>query len=456
MKYLYKYIAFLGLTFCASATINAQAYLIDKVVAEVGSEFVLLSDIEARLAYIRDNYGQIDDNTRCFILQDLMAQKLLINQAKLDSIIVTDDEVDQEIDARIDQILSAMGNDVKRFEEYYGKTVEDVREEQKENLQNQLYSDKMRNSIMATVQATPSEVIEFFNNIPSDSLPYFNSEVELSELVVGPTPSPEAIEDARSTLERLRERILEGKEDFARAASIYSDDPGSGPQGGDLGWQKRGTFVPEFEAVAYNLEAEEYSEIVESEFGFHLIQLLERRGNLINTRHILIKPEIKEADIERAKVRLDSIKTLIDSNQINFELAVRRFGKEKVQSFNNGGRLTNPKTGNTFFEIGDLDSDVFFAVDDMEVGQISDPVVFNKFNEDPEIKIYKMVSRSAPHQASLELDYSKIQTYATENKKAEMFNEWLLQRVKNTYIKVDPRFAQCPEMEFWTGAGLDN
>jgi peptidyl-prolyl cis-trans isomerase SurA len=456
MNKIYNYILLFFLSLYCLSSLNAQSYLIDKIVAEVGSEYILLSDIEARIEYIKDNFGTIDDDTRCFVLQDLMAQKLLVNQAKLDSILVTDEEVNQQIDARIEQILSAMGNDVNRFEEYYGKTVDEVREEQKENLENQLYSEKMRNTIMANVEATPSEVVEFFDGIPKDSLPYFNSEVELSELVYAPKPSAEAIEEARSTLERLRERILSGEDDFARTASIYSDDPGSGEQGGDLGWQKRGTFVPEFEAAAYNLEKEEYSEVIESEFGFHLIQLLERRGNLIHTRHILIKPEIKDSDIELAKVKLDSIRTLVDSNEISFELAVKRFGKDKVQSYNNGGRLTNPQTGTTYFEIGDLESDVFFAVDDLEVGQISEPVVFNSFNEDPEIKIYKMISRSAPHQASLQTDYSKIQKYATENKRSSMFNEWLLKKVKNTYIKIDSRFAQCPEMAFWVEGGPNN
>ncbi len=422
--------------------------LLDKVICQVGGEIILLSDVEKRISYIKATYGAIDENTRCFVLQDLVAQMLLINQAKLDSILVTDQEVNQQIDARLNQILASMGNDEERFESFYGVSLAEVRREQQDNLRNKLYTDKMRNQVMADVEATPAEVAAFFSSIPVDSLPYFNSEVEISEIVFKPQPSQQKKDEARQVLEGLRERILNDDNQFERLSNIYSDDPGSKENGGDLGWQKRGTFVPEFEAVAYNLEAGEYSEIVETEFGFHLIQLLDRRGNLIHTRHILIRPEFEPSDIASAKTTLDSIKQLLETDSISFELAVRLYSDDKTVSFNNGGRMTNPKTGNTFFEIGDLESDVFFAIDDLKVDGYSEPVLYDNLDEDPVYKLFRLDSRSQPHQASLEQDYAKIQRFASEEKKQRLFNEWLFDRVAETHVQLDQRYT-CPELDVW-------
>ena len=443
----FKTIALIVLSCISFATVG-QHQLVDKVICQVGGEIILLSDIEKRISYIKSTYGDVDEDTRCFVLQDLIAQMLLINQAKLDSIVVTNEEVNQQIDARLERILSSMGNDTERFEAFYGVTLEEVRREQQDNLRNTLYTEKMRNQVMADVVATPEEVEHFFNQIPPDSLPYFNSEVEISEIVFRPQPSEKKKAEARKTLEDLRERILADPSQFERLSNVYTDDPGAKENGGDLGWQKRGTFVPEFEATAYNLEPGEFSQVIETEFGFHFIQLLERRGNLIHTRHILIRPEYELADLDKAEATLDSIKNLLEVDSISFELAVRLYSDDKTLSFNNGGRMTNPKTGNTFFEIGDLDSEVFFAIDDLEIGAYSDPILFDKIGEDPLYKLYRLDSRSEPHQASLELDYAKIQQFASEEKKQRLFNKWLFERVLETHVQLDDRY-QCPELDVW-------
>ncbi len=440
------YILIITITIFATSG-NAQQ-LLDKVVSQVGGEIILLSDIEARIAYIKASYGEVDDETRCLVLQDMVAQKLLINQAKLDSIVVTDQEVNQQIDARIDRILSSMGNDNQRFEAYYGMTVEEVRREQQDNLRNTLFTEKMRNQVMADVVATPSEVASFYESIPKDSLPFFNSEVEISEIVFKPEASFKKKQEARQTLENIRERIISDSTQFGRLAGLYSDDPGSKDNEGDLNWQKRGTFVPEFEAAAYNLENGEYSEVIETDFGFHLIQLIDRRGNLIHTRHILIRPEYEPADLDRAEIELDSIKQLLISDSISFEYAVRVYSDKNTQSFNNGGRMTNPESGTTFFEVGQLDSEVFFAIDGLDVNEYSNPILFDNIGQDPFYKLFRLDSRSAPHQASLELDYSKIQSFASESKKQRLFNEWLFERVRETHVQVDSRYT-CPDLDLW-------
>ena len=438
----------LAIVIIFSCSLTKAQHLLDKVICQVGGEIILLSDVEARISYIKSTYGELDDDTRCFVLQDLIAQKLLINQAKLDSIIVTDGEINQQIDARIEQILSAMGNDVKRFESYYGMTVEEVRREQQDNLRNTLFTDKMKGQVMADVTATPSEVREFFNSIPKDSLPFFNSEVEISEIVFKPQPSEANKEEARTTLESVRERIIKDPTQFERLATVYSDDPGSKENGGDLGWQKRGGFVAAFEAAAYNLETNEYSDVVETEFGYHIIQLLERRGNLIRTRHILIKPDFDPADLEKAEHILDSIKQKLETDSLSFEYAVRQFSDKNTLSYNNGGRMTNAQSGNTFFEIGALDSEVFFAIDNLKVGEFSEPVLYENLNEDPVLKLFRLDSRSTPHQASLKLDYSKIQSFASEQKKQDLFNTWLFDRMSETHVQIDEAYT-CPELDVW-------
>lgn len=434
--------------FLSFSILSSAQQLVDKVICQVGGEIILLSDVEKGVSYIKATYGDVGDDPGCYVLQDLIAQKLLINQAKLDSIVVTDEEVNDQIDARLEQILSSMGNDESRFEEFYGRSLEEVRLEQQENLRNTLYTQKMRGDVMAGVVATPEEVEEFFNDFPQDSLPYFHSEVEISEISYKIPASQAKKDEARTTLEGVRKRVLEDPTQFSSMVTLYSDDPSAKDNKGDLGWAKRGTFVPEYEAAAYNLENGEWSEVVETEFGFHLIQLLDRRGNLIHTRHILIRPDVTPGDFDIANNLMDSVKLLLENDSMAFEVAVRRYSDKKDLSYNNGGRLTNPTTGTTFYEIGQLESDVFFAIDNLEVGQYSEPVLVDNLGEEPYYKLYRLDSRSEPHQASLATDYAKIQSYASENKKQRMFNEWLLNRASETYVEIDPRYA-CPDIRLW-------
>ncbi|MCR9100508.1 MAG: peptidylprolyl isomerase [bacterium] len=427
----------------------AQREVIDKVVATVGGELVLLSEVEEQRALMASQQSNLPDDVRCNIMDQIMANKLLLNQSKLDSIMVTDEEVEVQLDARIERILGFMNNDVTQFEEYYGQSINEVKAQFREDLKNQLLVDRMRGNIMASVTVTPSEVKTFFNSIPQDSLPYFNSEVEIGEIVYKPKVNKEERERAISLLEELRERIVEGGESFPELAGKYSDD-GSARAGGDLGWAKRGRYVPEFEAAAFRLEKDEISPVIESEFGFHIIQMLERRGNSIRVRHILIKPDITDADLELARNRLDSVRHLVMDDSISFSLAVKRFGNEDQQSYNNDGRMVNPATGNTFFEIGDLDPDIYFTVDTMDVGEISAPFMFRDPTGERYFRVVQLQSRSSPHKADLRKDYSKIQMAAIEAKKSEFISDWVSDKVGATYIDIDPMFNGCPVLRKWT------
>ena len=426
-----------------------QRKVIDQVVATVGSEIVLLSDVEERKALVAAQQGNLPENADCFILDNILSEKLLVNQAKIDSVVVSDEEVEAQLDARIDQILAYMNNDYRQFEDYYGQSVNEVKEEFREDLRNQLLAQRLQGEVVTGTTVTPSEVKAFFNRIPTDSIPYFDSEVEVREIVLRPKISEEQRQLAIDKLTNIRQRIVEGGEDFAELAKVFSDDFGSARIGGDLGWTKRGKFVPEFEAAAYKLDEGEVSKIIESEFGFHLIQLLERRGNTIHTRHILVKPEIMQADLEKAERLLDSVRSLIVSDSISFSRAVKSFGSDEFQSFNNDGRMVNPQTGNTFFEIGDLDPDVFFTIDTLKVDEVSKPFPFEYSNGETYFRIVQLQSRTDPHRASLEQDYAKIQAAAIEEKTSRYLDEWLLEKVYSTFISIDQRFGDCEVLNKW-------
>jgi peptidyl-prolyl cis-trans isomerase SurA len=444
MKYL------LSIVFAAAAlsVSFAQREVIDKVVATVGGELILLSEVEEQHALMKSQREELPPDARCRIMDQIMSSKLLLNQAKLDSVVVGEQEVEAQLDARIERILGFMNNDVQQFEEYYGQTINEVKTRFREDLENQLLVERMRGQVLSNVTVTPSEVKDFFASIPKDSLPYFNSEVEIGEIVHKPTPNERSKDKAIRLLDSLRQLLLDGKAAFPELASKYSED-GSARSGGDLGWAKRGRYVPAFEAAAFKLEKEEISPVVESEFGYHLIKMKERRGNSIRVSHILIKPEITDADLQKARSYLDSVRQLIVSDSISFSLAVKRFSNEDVQSYNNDGRIVNPATGNTFFEIGDLDPDIYFTIDTMDVGEISAPFMYRDQAGEKFFRIVQLQSRTDPHQADIKRDYSKIRQAAIEAKKEEFIADWVREKVEATYIDLDASFQECEALEKW-------
>ena len=421
---------------------NCQKEIIDDIIAKVGGEVILLSEIEEQYALTAAQQGTITEDAKCVILDNLLSQKLIINQAKLDSILVSEEEVEGQLDARIDRILAYMNNDVSQFEAYYGQSISEVKSEFREDLKSQLLAERMQATILGSVNITPKEVKEFFESIPVDSLPYFNSEVEIGEIIYKPQVNKKEKKRARDKAKELRDKIVAG-ENFEELAAIHSDDLGSGKNGGNLGWAKRNAYVPEFEAAAYKLEKGELSGIVETEYGYHIMELIERRGNTINLRHILVKPEITEEDLVLAEQVLDSVRHLVSIDTLNFGKAVTKFSDKNQQSFNNSGNVVNPATGNTFFEIGDLDPDVYFAIDSLEINEITKPIGFLSPTGEKMFKIVRLLSRSEPHKANLSSDYSRIQKAALESKKNVYISSWVEEKVSSTYIEIDDFYDAC-------------
>ncbi len=426
--------------------------IIDKVIAKVGSEYVLLSDVEKQFAYAKAQQPELDGAYKCTVIENIIASKIMVVQAKLDSIEISDSEVEAQLDFRIDNILGQMGNDEEFFEEYYGQTVTEVKEWMRDDLRNQILSERMQAEIINKVNIRPEEVVDFFESIPKDSLPLLNAEVELAEIIIVPEASDSVKDAAYEKLLNIRSQIVNDSADFAELARVYSDDNGSGAQGGELGWNKRGGFVPEFEAAAFNLEKGELSEIVETQFGYHLIQMNERRGNLINTRHILITPEVSDQDRELAKNFLDSIRTLVLADSLTFSAAVKKYSDKDAESYNNNGRMTNPETGSTFYSTTDTPTEIYFNFlekDNPKVGDISEPLEFTNRKGDVLFRIVQLQSKTNPHVANLEQDYSKLRNFAIESKKNEYFNEWIESKLRTTYMEVDPMFQQCPNISSW-------
>jgi len=426
---------------------NGKA-VIDRVVATVGSEIILLSEVEEQFSYAQQQQQQmLPIDSRCITVQNLIVQKLLVNQAKLDSVEVKDDDVENQLNARIDRLMLYFNQDPKAIEDYYGQSIEEIKSQLREDMRGQLLAERMQGDITNKATITPSEVQRFFREIPKDSLPYFNSEVEIRELVFKPKVSAEEKAKAKTRIDELRTRIVDGGEDFAILAKRFSDDAGSGSQGGDLGWQKRGTFVPEFEAMLYNLEMNQVGSVVETQFGYHIIQSLERRGNIVHSRHILIKPEFTDEDYETAEKKLDSIRTNIKNNNVSFSEAVKKFGDENTASYNNDGRVANPRSGNTFFEVADLETDVFFAIDGLQPGDISEPIPSRAPDGERYYRLVLLQSRSKPHKADLGQDYSKIQQAALEQKKGLFLEKWVLEKLNNTYMSIGDLYQSCPNLQ---------
>lgn len=446
MKQVYVLILMVGLM-ASQNSYAQQSVVLDKIVAKVGGEVIFQSDVNDKITALSDRNKTLSEEDKCTILASLMAQAMLVHYAKLDSVVISDEEVSRDIDRKMEQILSYMNNDRKLFQDFYGQTVSDMREMVREPTMRKMLAERMQYEIMDKVVVTPGEVIDYFNSIPKDSLPYFNAEVELSEIVLFPKVNYEERAKALEKIKQVQDKLSAG-EDFATLAKKYSDD-GSSAQGGELGWVSRGQFVAEFEASAFQLEPNQISDIVESEFGFHIIQLQERRGNSIRTRHILVRPKITPEDREITKMKLDSIRQLIEVDSLTFEQAVTKFGDKRVQSHSNSGRMINPKTSNTFFEVGDIDSEIFFAIDTLSVGEITAPLEYRSGIEDYYYKIVKLQARTTPHRANLKEDYNRIQEAAKENKKNMVFSRWVEKRVDDTYIVVDKSYNHCEILKDW-------
>ncbi len=427
-------------------TQNNREILIDEIVAIIGDKIIKYSDIESQYVnYTMQGLIQNQEETHCQILEELLIEKFLLYQANVDSVTVLESQVESELDARLRYFINQIGSKEK-LEAFYNKSITEIKNEYREAIKEKLIAQTMEAKITKDIKISPKEVKAFYNKIPEDSLPLINSEVEIYQIVKKPIISKEQLEIAKFKLNELRERVLKG-ENFGTLAYMYSDDEVSAKKNGDLGFKCRGDLYPELETAAFALKENEISPVIQTKEGFHIIQLIERRGECVNIRHILAKVKPTPKDLEDAKKYLENIYALITMDSINFFEAAKRYSDDPNK--NNSGLIVNPYTGNAKFEVNDLDPQLFFIVDKMEPGQISKPVLMKTDDGQEAYRLLYLKTRTQPHKANLKDDYDRIQAAALEDKKRKVIGDWINNKLKNTYIRISEDYKDCDFQYNW-------
>lgn len=422
---------------------STSRILLDEIDAIVNDKIILRSDIENQLDLL--NLRGVDETeNRCLLMQQLINNKLLTTQALRDSLPLSSDEVEDELNRKINYFISVAGSQ-EAFEEYYHKTVEQIKDDYREDIKEQMLAARMRNKILEDLKVTPSEVKSYFDLISKDSLPYFNATVEIQQIVMKPRVSNEQEIAAREKAEDLLKRLKAG-ESFDLLAGLYSDDLGSAQQGGLLDWAPRGTFVKEFEAAAFKLKDGEISDIVQTPFGYHILQLVERRGDMIQVKHILKRPMTTSKDAEYSQLKLDSVRNDIINNKITFFDAVKEYSEDK-QSKGVGGFILNNETGSTILEVNNIDPELYRLIDTMQVGNITAPIMFQGDDGTPAFRIVKLVSKTEPHIADIKIDYDKIQNAARADKETQILDKWYAKNLKKTYLLITDNYKDCEVLQ---------
>ena len=431
---------------CLSTKSQSEVMLIDEVVAVVGKNAIFKSDIDASVSELKMQGGPTSFSTSCYILKEKLFEQLLVHKAEVDSVDVSDQEIDNAIDRRMNYMLMRLGGSDEDFLKYYGKSVLQFKKEIRSTVADNILGQKVRGKITSGVTISPSEVENYFNSIPKDSLPVVPESYKIAQLVVKAKPNNYEKKRIEKKLNDIRNRIINGT-DFGLMAGIHSDDPGSRQRDGDLGFLSRNQLVPEFSAVAFKLQPGEISEVIESPFGFHIIQVLEKKGNLIHSRHILKSPSIYESDMQIARNRADSISKVIqlgvDFNKLASDLS------DDEPSKVNGGIVRNQQTGGDYFEVEELDQNLYLKLQGMQNGDITKPDVFNMLDNSRAYRIIYLMDKLEFHVANPESDYDRIKSAALLKKQKDEVRKWINSHLNGTYIKLPESFKRCPELSVW-------
>ena len=422
--------------------------VLDKIVAKVNNYIVLESDVQkSYLDALSQSQEGFETPTRCDVFESLLINKLMVAKAEIDSVIVTDAEVIFQADQRFSMVMAQFGGDESMVAEIYGKTADQLKSEIEESLKEQLIIQKMQQKITDGLAVSPAEVKKFFTSIPRDSLPFFSAEVIVGQIVKKPEVNKAAKDQMENQLKEFKEMILNGTADFQTLAQKYSEDPGSAMMGGELGFFRRGELAPEYEATALNLKPGEISNPVETMFGFHLIQLLERRGNTFNTRHILLRPVPTEDDIKNTERYLDSLRTQILEKKIDFAKAAKEYSDDRSTS-DNGGFFTDPQTGSNRLTLRTLEDPVlYFTLDSMKVGTLTTPMRFEDEREGTKVRILFYKERFPAHRANMNDDYEKLKLATRRRKEEEILSKWFVSAKEDVFIDIDPAYDRCEALK---------
>ncbi|UKN02885.1 peptidylprolyl isomerase [Paracrocinitomix mangrovi] len=452
-KILAAFIVLVGISHHA----NAQKTMLDKIVAKVGDEYILYSDIKNQELSLLQNNVAIESGMDCEILEGLMYEALLTHQAVIDSVEVGDEVVNQEMESRLNMIAAQMPDGIKGLETFYGKSVAQIKAEFFEIIKKRMQAERMKDEITSGVDVTPKEVKTFYNNLPKDSIPYINSKVSVAQIVLYPELTEEDRQKAFDKIKASRERVTNGDISFKMEAFNTSDDPGSKTQGGSLGWQTRGTMVPEFEAELFKLEKGEISPIFETQFGYHYIQMIERKGDNYHVRHVLVSPQTDRNALVACKVKLDSIYNAINKGEISFEEAANIFTEDE-NGKGKGGKIINPYSGDYKWDlqnINEIDPSMSRFVDMLNVNDYSKPSLYDNYMEQKSgVRIVKLLDKTKPHLANLKDDYQLIQMAALAKKKQEVIDKWIQNKINANYIWVEDAYiSKCTFKYGWITTG---
>lgn len=427
---------------------TAQNNIAEEVAWIVGDEAIYKSDIEEQYQQLQYERTPIDGNPYCVIPEQIAIDKLFLHQAKIDTIEVPNSTVQQSVDARINYFIANLGSKEK-VEEYFRKPIPEIREQLMNTVRDQYTIQQVQSSLTKNVKATPSDVRKFYNSIPKDSLPLIQKQVEVEIITINPIIPQQEIDEVKSRLRDYAQRVNNGESDFSTLALLYSED-GSAMSGGEIGFKSRNDLVPEYANVAFNLnDPKKVSKIVETEFGYHIIQLIEKRGDRINTRHILLKPKVNQKDLDSAVVKLDSLRKDILANKYTFEQAALYVSQDK-DSRNNKGLMMNPQTHTTLFEMADLPDEIGKVVDKLLVGEVSEPfIAINKSNNRQQVAIVKLVRRIEAHKADLAEDFQVLKDMYENKRKAEIIDEWVKEKQKKTYVHISEGWRNCEFKYNW-------
>ena len=426
---------------CVSV-VSAQDNVIDEIVWVVGDEPIMRSEVEAKRLEAQAQGVKFSGDPYCVIPELLAIDKLYLQQADLDSIVVSDNDVMSSVDQRINYVIKQAGSKEK-LEEYFGKPLSKIRELYRDQARTEQIVNTVKRNLIGSITVTPGEIRQFYSNLKVDSIPVVPAEVEVEIITVEPQYDPTEIAEIKDRLRDFTDRVNKGA-NFSTLAVMYSDDRETAKVGGEYGFRGKGELLPEFAAVAFSLnDPKKVSKIVETEYGFHIIQLIEKRGDRVNFRHILLKPHISASERNQALLRLDSVADLIRNQKTTFQGAAQLFSFDK-DTRNNGGLMVNPKTGTSRFELEYLPQEVGKLVYTMNVGEISKPFSMIDLKKDKEIcAIVRVKSKTKAHKANLTEDFQLLKQMVQNSKSEKILNDWVLQKQKKTYVRIDEKWSNC-------------
>lgn len=441
-----KFLCWFFLTCCLGG-IEAQDNVIDEIVWVVGDDAILRSDVEAQRLYLLNSGERLDGDPYCVIPEQMAIQKLYLNQAKIDSVEVPEAQVLQSVEQWLNFAINQIGSKEK-LEEYLNKKLPVIKEERTEMIREQQIVQEMQNKLVGEIKLTPSEVRKYYNQIPQDSLPNIPMTVEVQIVTMEPKIPMEETDAIKARLREFTEQITSGEREFSTLARLYSEDPESAKRGGELGFTGKGLLAPEFANVAFNLnDPKRVSQIVQTEYGYHIIQLIEKRGDRINCRHILLKPKVSETELNKTVERMDSLYNDLMANKFTFEEAATFISADK-DTRNNKGLMVNQNydsqyNGTPRFEMQELPQEVGKVVYDMKVGDISKPFTMINKNQREVVAIVKLRARTEAHKANIADDYQELKSIVEERKKQELLDNWIKKQQKTTYVRISEGWRNC-------------